>query len=110
MKEVRPWGYYQILNNTDNHKTKYLYVEAENRLSYQKHKYRSEHWFIISGTPLITIDGYSKIFYPGESVDIQAGSLHRIAAANSAVEFIEVQTGTYFGEDDIERIEDDYER
>lgn len=110
MKEGRPWGFYQILSEEDAYKTKLIHVDADKRLSYQKHKYRSEHWFILSGTPLITINGYSKRFYPGDSVDIEAGVLHRITAAKDPVEFIEVQTGTYFGEDDIERIEDDFGR
>jgi len=109
-KESRPWGYYKILNESDNHKTKYIYLEPNNRLSYQKHQHRSEHWFIVSGNAAVTINGYLRSMYPGDSIDIKAGDLHRIASTSSPVEFIEVQTGTYFGEDDIVRIEDDYGR
>jgi mannose-6-phosphate isomerase len=108
--ENRPWGYYTILNESSNHKTKYIYIEAGKRLSYQKHKKRHEHWFIVSGNPYVTINGVSKIMSPGHSIDIKAGDLHRIESQGKPVEFIEVQTGTYFGEDDIQRIEDDYNR
>ncbi len=110
MKEYRPWGYYEILSESDNHKSKYLYIESNNRLSYQRHQKRHEHWFVISGHPFITINGQSRLMSPGSSVDIKAGDLHRIESQNGSVEIIEVQTGTYFGEDDIERLEDDYGR
>lgn len=110
MKETRPWGFYEILSESDNHKSKYIYVEANNRLSYQKHQNRSEHWFIVSGVASVTINGNLRLMHPGDSIDIKAGDLHRVASTSDPVEFIEVQTGTYFGEDDIERIEDDYGR
>lgn len=110
MKESRPWGYYKILGESDISKTKYIHVLPNQKLSYQKHKFRSEHWFILSGNPLVTINDEVKILSPGSSIDIKCGDLHRIQAQDSAVEFIEVQTGTYFGEDDIVRIEDDYGR
>ena len=109
-KEERPWGYYKVLNETKNHKTKYIQVNPNQKLSYQRHKHRSEHWFIVSGNPIITIDGKQTVLYPGESVDIGVMSLHRIQAQSSPVEFIEVQTGTSFDESDIERLEDDYGR
>ena len=110
MKETRPWGFYETLKESDNHKVKYIYIEPYNRLSYQKHQYRSEHWFIVSGPALITINGEQKVVYGGESVDIPVSIPHRIEALNNPVEFIEVQSGTYFGEDDIERLDDDYGR
>lgn len=110
MKEDRPWGYYKILGESDNYKTKYIYVESNSRLSYQRHEKRHEHWFIVSGTPTVTINGFKKIMFPGQSIDFFAGDLHRIESQYTPVEFIEVQTGIYFGEDDIERIEDDYNR
>jgi mannose-6-phosphate isomerase len=110
MRENRPWGYYQILEESEISKTKILYIDSNQKLSYQRHQKRNEHWFIISGHPLVTINGQSRTMFPGQSIDIKAGSLHRIESQGSAVQFIEVQTGTYFGEDDIERIEDDYGR
>jgi mannose-6-phosphate isomerase len=110
MKETRPWGYYDILSETDNQKTKYIYVKPNNRLSYQRHEKRHEHWFIISGIAGVTVNGIFRVMYPGDSIDIKAGDLHRIASTSEPVEFIEIQKGTYFGEDDIVRIEDDYGR
>jgi mannose-6-phosphate isomerase len=110
MRENRPWGYYQILEESEISKTKIIYVDSKQKLSYQRHQKRHEHWFIISGNPLVTINGQTRIMSPGQSVDIKAGDLHRIESQGKAVQFIEVQTGTYFGEDDIERIEDDYGR
>lgn len=108
--EIRPWGFYKILDESKNYKTKYIYVEPNQKLSYQKHKYRSEHWFIVSGFPSVTVNGEKKVMVEGESINIKAGDLHRIEALNDPVEFIEVQTGTYFGEDDIERVDDMYGR
>lgn len=110
MRESRPWGYYEILQESDISKTKLIHIDAGQKLSYQKHQKRHEHWFIISGHPLVKINGESKIMSPGYSIDIKAGDLHRIESQGSIVEFIEVQTGTYFGEDDIERIDDIYGR
>lgn len=110
MREERPWGYYEILQESDRSKTKLIYIDSNQKLSYQRHQKRHEHWFIISGHPLVTINDQSKIMSPGHSIDIKAGDLHRIESQGKAVQFIEVQTGTYFGEDDIERIEDEYGR
>jgi len=108
---VRPWGRYEILQESDSHKVKCIWVHAAKRLSYQRHEKRSEHWFIVSGTGQVTLNGVESIVESGKTVDIAIGDLHRIE--NIGVDdliFIEVQTGTYFGEDDIERIEDDFGR
>lgn len=110
MKETRPWGFYRTLEESDNYKVKYIWVDSEKRLSYQKHKHRSEHWLILSGNPTVTINGAEYEMRPGSNITIAQGSLHRIKAGSEPVEFIEIQTGTYFGEDDIERVEDDYGR
>jgi mannose-6-phosphate isomerase len=81
------------------------------RLSYQRHQKRQEHWFIVSGVATVTLDGESFEKHPGETVDVATGVLHRIGNEGSEqLVFVEVQTGTYFGEDDIERIQDDYAR
>lgn len=108
--ENKPWGYYKILHTDDNCQTKFLSINRESRLSYQSHEHRSEHWFIVSGMALVTIEDEKSVLYPGDSVDIPAGIKHRIESLLTPVEFIEVQTGTYFGEDDIVRYEDDYGR
>ncbi|NCW94855.1 MAG: cupin domain-containing protein, partial [Actinobacteria bacterium] len=79
--------------------------------SYQRHKFRAEHWFIIAGSAEVTIDGEVKRLVAGQSVDFGIGVAHRIAnVGDDDVIFVEVQTGTYFGEDDIERLEDDFGR
>jgi mannose-6-phosphate isomerase-like protein (cupin superfamily) len=110
MIHTRPWGYYNILSKADNYQSKYIYVETGKRLSYQTHKFRNEHWFILSGPALVIINGEQNVMYGGDSIDIPVGTPHRIEALNMPVEFIEVQTGTYFGEDDIIRLEDDFGR
>ena len=88
-----------------------IWVNPGKRLSYQRHHKRSEHWFIISGEADVTIDGKIPRLGPGDSVDFGIGVLHRIHNVGTTdVVFVEVQTGSYFGEDDIERVEDDFGR
>ena len=107
----RPWGHYEILQESSIHKTKCIYVLPGKRLSYQRHQKRAEHWFIIQGSAEVTLEGKVSRLSSGDTVSIAKGQLHRIANIGSdEVIFIEVQTGTYFGEDDIERIEDDFGR
>ena len=108
---TRPWGRYEVLQDQPSHKVKCIYVTPGCRLSYQRHQKRAEHWFIISGTATVTLDGETFTRNAGEVVDIEIGQLHRIGnQGTQELVFIEVQTGSYFGEDDIERIEDDYAR
>jgi mannose-6-phosphate isomerase len=108
----RPWGNYTVLDDdAPDHKVKRLVVHPGKRLSYQRHAQRSEHWFIVAGTAQVTIDGVVTEVGPGESIDIPLKGAHRVAnAGDTDVVLIEVQHGTYFGEDDIERLEDDYGR
>jgi mannose-6-phosphate isomerase len=111
--DQRPWGSYTVLDDAAAHKVKRVEVLPGKRLSYQRHARRSEHWFIVSGTALVTLDGVQRELVPGESVDIPVGTAHRIENATDAdadVVFVEVQHGAYFGEDDIVRLEDDYGR
>lgn len=111
MYEERPWGNFTILDEGENFKVKRLEVLSGARLSYQKHSHRAEHWFIVSGTALVTLDGEEITVEKGKTVDIAVGSAHRVAnPSKEKLVFIEVQTGDYFGEDDIIRIEDDYRR
>ena len=110
-KSERPWGRYEVLQETTGHKVKCIWVSPGKRLSYQRHQKRAEHWFIVQGTALVTIDGQDRTLGAGATVDFPIGTLHRIAnAGDDDVIFVEVQTGTYFGEDDIERVEDDFGR
>ena len=108
---IRPWGRYEVLQESATHKVKCIYVTPGARLSYQRHQKRQEHWFIVSGIATVTLDGENFEKHPGETVDVPVGVLHRIGNQGSQeLVFIEIQTGTYFGEDDIERVEDDYAR
>jgi len=108
---TRPWGHYEILQESSSHKVKAIHVLPGKRLSYQRHEKRSEHWFIVKGSAEVTLDGVIRNLEPGDTVDIPIRALHRIANSGSEeLLFVEVQTGTYFGEDDIERVEDDFGR
>lgn len=107
----RPWGSYTVLDDEGTHKVKRIVVLPGRRLSYQRHARRSEHWFIVSGTALVTLDGKETKIVAGGSVDIPVGTDHRIENQTAdEVVFIEVQHGEYFGEDDIVRLDDDYGR
>ena len=107
----RPWGRYEILSESDSHKVKTIWVTPGKRLSYQRHEKRAEHWFIIQGDARITLNGDIFEMGAGDSIDIEVGDLHRIENIGAEdVVFVEVQTGTYFGEYDIERVEDDFGR
>jgi mannose-6-phosphate isomerase-like protein (cupin superfamily) len=108
----RPWGYYTVLDDdAPDHKVKRLVVHPGKRLSYQRHAHRSEHWFIVSGTARVTLDGTVTELGPGQAIDIPQEGAHRIANDGEVdVVFIEVQHGSYFGEDDIVRLEDDFGR
>ncbi|MEW6187908.1 MAG: phosphomannose isomerase type II C-terminal cupin domain [Thermodesulfobacteriota bacterium] len=110
-EDHRPWGYYRVLADEKDHKVKRIVVYPGKRLSLQRHRLRQEHWYILSGQALVTRDQERIPLSRGEAVDIPKQALHRIEnPGNEAVVFIEVQTGSYFGEDDIERIEDDFGR
>ena len=113
MSEIseRPWGKYEVLQESATHKVKCIWVNPGKRLSYQRHKFRAEHWFIVAGSGEVTIDGKVTKFKPGDTIEFGIGVLHRISNTGTEdVVFVEVQTGTYFGEDDIERVEDDFGR
>ncbi len=110
--EQRPWGSFTILDESETYKVKRIEVFPEKRLSYQRHQLRSEHWFVVQGTAKVTLNGTEILVQKGESVDIAAGAAHRVENPQTTenLVFIETQTGTYFGEDDIERLEDDFGR
>ena len=109
--ERRPWGQFEILADSPTHKVKRLTVDPGHRLSYQRHAHRSEHWFVVGGTGVVTLDGDDLPVSPGSAVDVAVGTAHRIENPNAEpLVFIEVQHGRSFGEDDIERLDDDYGR
>lgn len=110
-QDQRPWGYYQVISDEPDLKVKKIVVYPGKRLSLQRHQRRSEHWYIIHGMAIVTLEANDISLEAGKSVDIPKGSFHRIMnAGTETLVFIEVQTGDYFGEDDIERVEDDYGR
>ncbi|MBU6456170.1 MAG: mannose-1-phosphate guanylyltransferase/mannose-6-phosphate isomerase [Bradyrhizobium sp.] len=111
LKVHRPWGFYQSVASGDRHQVKRITVKAGERLSLQKHHHRSEHWIVVRGTARVTVDDLVKIVHENESIYIPIGAVHRLENPGKILlELIEVQTGSYLGEDDIIRIEDDYER
>lgn len=107
----RPWGFYVILADEPDHKVKRIVVKPGKRLSLQRHQRRTEHWFVVSGKAVVTLDDQEITVPAGKSVDIPVTTAHRVFNPGpEELAFIEVQTGDYFGEDDIERLEDDFGR
>ncbi len=110
-EDRRPWGFYEVLSDSTDHKIKRIVVWQGKRLSLQRHTRRSEHWTIVSGRPVVTVNDDELNLKPGDSIDIPVGTKHRVVnRGDENLVFIEVQTGDYFGEDDIERFEDDFGR
>ncbi len=111
LKVHRPWGSYQSVDNGDRHQVKRIIVKPGNRLSLQKHHHRSEHWIVVRGAARVTVNDLVKTVHENKSIYIPIGAVHRLENPGKILlELIEVQTGSYFGEDDIIRIEDDYRR
>jgi mannose-6-phosphate isomerase len=111
MREERPWGFYEILLDTDYTKVKQITVNPDQRLSYQYHNKRKECWTIVKGSATIILDDKKVFKNQGESITIPLGARHRIInETDEILIFIEVQTGKSFDEEDIIRIEDDYGR
>jgi mannose-6-phosphate isomerase-like protein (cupin superfamily) len=113
--EIRPWGSYQVLLDEPTCKVKKIILKKDHRLSLQRHHKRSETWTCISGNVGVTYGRcldqlITQFIVPGTTIHIPHGYLHRAFSLEGDSVFIEVQTGTYFGEDDIERILDDYGR
>jgi mannose-1-phosphate guanylyltransferase len=110
-KVYRPWGYYDSIDNGEDFQVKRICVNPGAKLSLQKHKKRSEHWVIVKGVALITCGEKQFYLNENESTYIPKEKLHRLEnTTESLLEIIEIQTGEYLGEDDIIRIEDDYNR
>lgn len=109
--EKRPWGYFTILMDSLGFKIKLIEIEARRRLSLQCHRRRAEHWVVISGLAKVNIGNKTKFIKAGESLYIPTGVRHRLENSLKApLKIVEVQTGDYLGEDDIERFEDDYRK
>jgi mannose-6-phosphate isomerase-like protein (cupin superfamily) len=109
--DERPWGNYTVLSDADDHKVKEIVVLPGKRLSYQQHAKRSEHWFVVRGNGTVTLDGVDIPVGPGSTIDVELEMPHRMAnTGDEELLFVEVQHGTYFGEDDIIRLDDDFGR
>jgi len=110
-QDAPPWGEWKVLQESSDYKVKQITVHPGQRFSYQRHEKRSEHWVVVKGVGMATVDGVEKVLRVGDTIDIPMGSPHRFAnQSDEPVVFVEVQLGTYLGEDDIVRIEDDYGR
>lgn len=110
-KMHRPWGWFDTIEEGKNFKVKRIQVKPQASLSLQKHQHRSEHWVVIKGEATITCEGKTSILKVNESTFIPQGKLHRLSNfTDEVLEIIEVQSGSYVGEDDIERVSDTYGR
>jgi mannose-1-phosphate guanylyltransferase / mannose-6-phosphate isomerase len=111
LKVHRPWGSYQSLDLGERYQVKRIVVKQGGRLSLQLHHHRAEHWVVVGGTARVTIGDKVQMVHENESIYVPIGTQHRLDNPGKIdLELIEVQTGSYLGEDDIERIEDDYNR
>ncbi len=111
--DERPWGSYTVLEDAEpeGFKVKRLTVVPGARLSYQRHARRAEHWFVVAGVATVVIDDVEREVPTGAAVDIPLGAAHRIGNQGDVpMTFVEVQQGDYLGEDDIERLADDFGR
>ena len=107
----RPWGWYETVSEAPGNKVKRIRVHPGQQLSLQKHHQRAEHWVVVLGTAVVTVDERVMELVAGQHVDISVGAVHRLTNKTDApVEIVEVQFGDYLGEDDIVRLQDDYGR
>ncbi|WP_296706270.1 mannose-1-phosphate guanylyltransferase/mannose-6-phosphate isomerase [Rhodoblastus sp.] len=107
----RPWGYYQSIDGGDRHQVKRIVVKPGHKLSLQKHYHRAEHWIVVRGAAEVTRDDQVTMIHENESIYLPMGSVHRLVNPGKIdLELIEVQTGSYLGEDDIVRLQDVYHR
>ena len=109
--EFRPWGWFESLKLSDNFQVKRIFVKPGAAISLQSHKHRSEHWIVVNGTALVEINDKTSVLKENESTFIPLGCKHRLSNAGSEeLVIIEVQSGAYLEEDDIERFDDDHGR
>ena len=107
----RPWGYYESVDGGERFQVKRIVVAPGGKLSLQRHHHRAEHWVVVRGTAEVTVGDEVRVVHENESIYIPIGSVHRLAnPGRIGLELIEVQTGSYLGEDDIIRLDDVYRR
>lgn len=110
-ENIRPWGYYEVLEVLPTHQVKRLVINPSHRLSLQYHKIRTEHWVVVSGRGVLTLGDEEKKIGIGDYVCVHVGVKHRAeCVSKEPLVIIETWTGDYFGEDDIVRLHDDYRR
>ena len=111
MKEERPWGWYEVIDQGDRFKVKNIEVKPGQRLSLQKHHHRTEHWIVVSGTAEVQLNETKQLLGENQSTYIPLGCMHRLSNPGKIpLKIIEVQSGAYLEEDDIERFDDDLGR
>ena len=111
MKEERPWGWYDVIDTGSTYKVKSIQVETGKSLSLQRHMHRSEHWVVVSGTAEVQLNENKQLLGENQSMYIPLGCIHRLSNPGKIpLKIIEVQSGPYLEEDDIERFEDDHGR
>lgn len=109
--DERPWGSFTVLDEGENFKVKRIEVLPGKRLSYQKHAQRAEHWMVVAGEAKVTLDDAEITALAGDTIDIPIEAKHRVENPGSEkLIFIEIQRGSYLGEDDIVRFSDDFGR
>ena len=107
----RPWGYYQGVDAGPRYQVKRIVVKPGGQLSLQKHHHRAEHWVVVKGTAQVVVNDTVSTVYENELIYVPLGSVHRLSNPGKIpLELIEVQVGSYLGEDDIVRLDDIYKR
>ena len=110
-RSARPWGWYETVSELSGHKVKRINVHPGQQISLQRHHQRAEHWVVVRGTAHVTLGERVFDLPVGGHCDIALGQVHRLAnLTDTDVEIVELQFGDYLGEDDIERLQDDYGR
>ena len=110
-KVYRPWGHYDSVDSGERHKTKRIVVKPGAKLSVQKHHHRAEHWIVVKGTAIVSKGDETMLLSENESTFIPLGVIHSLENPGVIpLEMVEVQSGSYLGEDDIVRFEDKYGR
>ena len=111
MKVERPWGWYEVIDEGDRYKTKNIEVNPGERLSLQYHYHRSEHWVVVTGTAFVRVGDTEKLLFQNESIYVPSTVKHRLSNPGRVpLRIVEVQCGTYLEEDDIIRLDDEYNR
>ena len=111
MIEERPWGWYDIIDQGNRYKVKSIEVNPDSSLSLQMHHHRAEHWVVVEGTAMVQVEDKIELVYENQSTYIPLGSKHRLSNPGKIpLRIIEVQSGSYLEEDDIERFDDNYGR